>query len=850
MLRKILIIGACMLIFPCAVHPANAADMPTVKYSHTVDFEANDPVKFWVGDKMHTINFKGVTDEKSAEGRKYFKLDVTFGSSSYLYWCVPMPKPVPAEGRLKFTGKVFLGQGTTARTVQIAPTYSYLPGTVAGTCPSMYIVKDKDKWLSIQGDLVDIAMSADLRKYDWGNPELSNAGRYLTDMVIRLYGNKGDRVVLYLDDFKVEGQVPAFAEYGKEIIARWAPIKARIDKRISEWENSLARSAQSIKGISAKGDVAEKLKKEIQESIFALEPRIKSIKTRGAMTVRDAQQIGNSIKWIEEGISNLPALISLGNARDRKLTVTVVPPISSVPILPAEFYGVPGSRITVTAAQGEYEPASFVIHSVPGIDAVTVKAGDLNQGNKVIPAANIDIKVVKCWYQAGSAWYGITQNKLKKVMVPELLLNDDSLVKVDTEKEENYLKLSFPDGEKYVCVSNLEESAESIAKSQSVKDFPVKDSPVLLPVDIPANGIKQFWVTVYVPENTSPGIYTGKIQIVSGGGDNASLTLNLKVLPFKLPKPYYDSSIYYCSVLDPRDIGSISSGSKSRTQLAAELKNMVEHGITNPITYQGFDNKELLKEHLAARAAAGMDNDPLYYLGFGPFGNVDRPREFMDFARENGIREVYFYGKDEAKGDALIQQREKWTEIHKLGGKVFVAGYKDENFKKMGDIQDLCVCAFYPYKEEAEKWHSAGRKVWCYGNPQGGVENPEINRRNYGLLLWQNNYDGACTFAYQYRFGNIWNDFDHPIYRDHNFTYPTVDGVIDTIAWEGYREGVDDIRYLTKLQQMIAAAEKSKDRERVSIANQAGAYLKTIDADRDDLNAVRTKMIDYIIKLN
>ena len=25
--------------------------------------------------------------------------------------------------------------------------------------------------------------------------------------------------------------------------------------------------------------------------------------------------------------------------------------------------------------------------------------------------------------------------------------------------------------------------------------------------------------------------------------------------------------------------------------------------------------------------------------------------------------------------------------------------------------------------------------------------------------------------------------------------YPTVDGMIDTIAWEGFREGVDDVRY-------------------------------------------------------
>jgi hypothetical protein len=460
------------------------------------------------------------------------------------------------------------------------------------------------------------------------------------------------------------------------------------------------------------------------------------------------------------------------------------------------------------------------------------------------------MKVVKCWYQSGSAWYSITQDKLKRVLVPELLLNDDSVVKVDTDKKDNYLKLSFPDGERYVCISNLEESAESIAKSQSVKDFPVRDSSTLLPVDILANGNKQFWITVKVPEDAAPGTYTGKIQIKSGEGDNTSLALNLKVLPFKLPKPYYDSSIYYCGVLDPRDTGSISSGNKSRAQLVVELKNMAEHGITNPITYQGFDNKELLKEHLSARAAAGMDNEPLYYLGFGPFGNVDRPREFMDFARGIGIREVYFYGKDEAKGDELIRQREKWTEIRKLGGKVFVAGYKDENFKRMGDILDLSVCAFYPYKEEAEKWHSIHHKVWCYGNPQGGVEDPEVNRRNYGLLLWQNDYDGACTFAYQYRFGNIWNDFDHPIYRDHNFTYPTVDGVIDTIAWEGYREGVDDMRYLTKLQQLIASANASGDPGLITIANQATAYLDTIDASHDDLDAARSTMIDYILQLN
>jgi hypothetical protein len=111
-------------------------------------------------------------------------------------------------------------------------------------------------------------------------------------------------------------------------------------------------------------------------------------------------------------------------------------------------------------------------------------------------------------------------------------------------------------------------------------------------------------------------------------------------------------------------------------------------------------------------------------------------------------------------------------------------------------------------------------------------------------------YDGAATYAYQHSFGNIWNDFDDPLYRDHNFTYPTMDGVIDTIAWEGYREGVDDVRYMTKLQQLIEGAEKSGDKKRKDTAAKASEYLKTIDANNDDLSEVRSKTIGYILQLN
>jgi len=146
-----------------------------------------------------------------------------------------------------------------------------------------------------------------------------------------------------------------------------------------------------------------------------------------------------------------------------------------------------------------------------------------------------------------------------------------------------------------------------------------------------------------------------------------------------------------------------------------------------------------------------------------------------------------------------------------------------------------------------DKFHSYGNKVFAYGNPQCGEEKPETYRRNYGLFLWQRDFDGTMNFAYQYQYGtSIWNDFDHVEYRDHVFAYPTIDGVIDTIQWEGWREGVDDIRYLTTVLELIEEARGSKD---TSAIESWLADLKSSDLTKKDLDAVRLEMINHILYL-
>jgi len=137
-------------------------------------------------------------------------------------------------------------------------------------------------------------------------------------------------------------------------------------------------------------------------------------------------------------------------------------------------------------------------------------------------------------------------------------------------------------------------------------------------------------------------------------------------------------------------------------------------------------------------------------------------------------------------------------------------------------------------------WHSYGHKIFLYNRPQVGIENSEIYRRNYGFALWNAGYDGAMDFAYQFKFGqSIWNDYDSGVrvqnIRDHVFAYPVSDGVIDTVQWEGFREGVDDTRYVATLMK--------KEGSNIS----ARAIISAGLTNNEKMSTIRIKIIDQIL---
>jgi hypothetical protein len=534
------------------------------------------------------------------------------------------------------------------------------------------------------------------------------------------------------------------------------------------------------------------------------------------------------------------------------ISLYVVPPIRDSKILPNS--GPPATtesyEISVVAALGEFEPASFVIRPQVDLSGILAEATPLTSASgAVISADAVDLRVVKCWWQAGVEVWG-TEHQTK-VLTPELLLKDDALVKV--EGGENYLRLN---GE-YTWISawgNL-----TGATILMPEEFPVQDAATLQPFDVPAGTNKQVWITIQVPPDAEAGTYQGFVLLRRSSGEiGRSVWIQLKVLPFSLAKPRLTYSLYYYSKLNNSSYpnGSISSEYKSDEQLRAEFTNMLAHGVTNPTVSQWADWRNPLVKYLGMRRDLGMNNQPLYFLSMGTGSSSDpaelqalkqRVQDLIALATPYGITDVFIYGRDEATGADLTAQRQAWQAVHEAGGKVFVSGYigAGGNFDLMGDLQDLLVCAYPPRADEAAKWHSVSHRIFNYGNPQAGMEQPERYRRNYGLLLWQQDYDGVMDFAYQFSFGSIWNDFDHVHYRDHLFTYPTVDGVIDTIEWEGFREGADDVRYLTTLLNLVD--EKKAEGKDTSFTEDFLAQLKV--ASLADMDGIRAKIIRHILCL-
>lgn len=438
-------------------------------------------------------------------------------------------------------------------------------------------------------------------------------------------------------------------------------------------------------------------------------------------------------------------------------------------------------NVAFVAAPGEYEPASIVLRSgdyaLEGV-ALTVKGPLRTLEGKELPAGSIDVSLVKVWYQSARAMRR-TDPRDQKRLVPELLLHDSSLVKVDQRYQVNLVR-TFP---------------------------PLRDAEKLQPFSVPPRQNQQIWLTAKVPDDAEPGMYRGTLRIQGVVEEEPfveQLDLTLDVLPMRLSDTTYEIGIFYLARW--REGGRIPLGARAKTtgQMREELHDMKEHGVGFVgIDHDGSDRRHAtLEVPLRLLRDTGFSSQRLVYVDWHMADLEDTARyltkikNVVSLARGLGLTDIWIYNRDERDLRTLKGSAHTFRTAHAVGAKNVVA----TRAKVAAGLKGLLDVAVVQHRTSAHTvagLRKAGIEVLAYGIPHAAEETPATTRAQYGLKMAEKGFDGVFSYAYQS--GDCWDDWmkwDESRYRPNVMAYPTDGKPIPTLQWEAWREAVEDLRYL------------------------------------------------------
>jgi len=546
------------------------------------------------------------------------------------------------------------------------------------------------------------------------------------------------------------------------------------------------------------------------------------------------------------------------------------------------------NRLVLAAAQGEIEAASFLVCPAEDLARVDFVPTALRQegGGGVIGAEALDFRVVKRWWRSRDSWrksYNWQPFARKEVLLPELLLHDDGLVRVDEGARRNLLRFDYPEGPQYLDVSDPE-------ADESLNDDlePVRDAVRFVPTDLVKGLCRQFWLKVEVPEAAKPGRYEGTVRVISAGNACGEFGIVLTVHPFRLPlaRAHYDSSREFRAyVMNHDSYGDHLKQGKDPVRAAAKVlaiyRNMREHnahpGGFGEVMSDSPDDPGVRGLALAQQAGlslkpvySGMGADPEWIMmAQAPSPGKPVPTAESDPAlfaaamtrfRERFERQVdvcrrwlghadlVFTASDEGTVALCQRQFPFWEVVQKGGCRIFATAGDVVGAGWMIDQNDISA-AISPYMTGT--WHLAGGEAYSYGATFLGAVGPDHYRRDKGLRMYYADFDGLNEYVL-YEPGRRWNDFtlNTDQYMTLGIVYPMQDGVIDTLAWEAFREGQDDVRYLSLLRLRAEAAMASKDPELVRRGRVELAFLESRNPERIfDLDAFRSELVGRIVAL-
>ncbi len=444
--------------------------------------------------------------------------------------------------------------------------------------------------------------------------------------------------------------------------------------------------------------------------------------------------------------------------------------------------GKPGLELRCFVSWDEYEPLSFAVYAGgnPWKDVRLELTGLENKDKDSISAENLDVRVVGYWPVTGDAGKDIYFH-------PRLL-------------------------EKFSSV------------------------------DIPANGFRQFWITIYCPKGKK-GTYRGTVRIFSLDKLLGKVDITADIVPLKLEEPKINYGFYYN--LDSRWKGFYPNN------IAADFADMREHGLTSatvffcPAVIGSSENMDFdfnaapalfpvsLNEAMIAYDQSGLSG-PLPFLGvwYGLLGEIS----LKTGLKENtaGFNELYvqairaiekqrrekgwprfLYSPEDEPAATPEKLKAAHTYLRLIRQAVSPPGVETYMTLMSGDRK--------PEKELAGlvdvpgflvlPGQSGPQEAWIYNGGSEG-RHPALDRFFFGIYAFFSNAQGIYQWVYQWP-----AELDLAPREEYKqgksgwyYTYPSAGGSIPSPAWEAVREGVDDAKYLFTLTRLI---DYCRDRARL-----------------------------------
>jgi hypothetical protein len=437
-------------------------------------------------------------------------------------------------------------------------------------------------------------------------------------------------------------------------------------------------------------------------------------------------------------------------------TVTVPAPVSVS--VRRELTGDP-REAKLFAAVGEYEPFSFLLRPAEALAEVFISAGELKgPDGAVIPAGNVVVRSVESFHGAGR----------------------DIL------------------------------------------------TPLGRPWSMSARSTEFFWCTVKVPEDARPGSYRGEVAVTAGGKAIGALRIVLEVLPIKLADPPFGLGLNYSKPDDDKD-GKI---------LAAHLKDMREHGMTCVAPLYNWhqpvhdtDTSEL-GALLEAYKQAGFPGTfywappmGLQLTDLAGYGDetsrrwqqkyIKVMRLMYEEVRRHGVPTLFSIGDELTnKGMEGVKIARRlvqfvWEELPEIATTSDMNGYREV----MAMAPYLNVATFNNGWDGADH-HNQGRRLLNRAfleelqSETGAIPwfvNAGSGRFPFGFFFWKMSKYGVRGKVEWYY--NLRNEQGSLVRTQGNAVYQTLD-------YERCREGIDDLKYLCKLESLLAQADPQQPQAR------------------------------------